>query len=122
MPLPKNLRIDIPEEIISESDLIEKNLETDILISTSIKEGFGIPILDALNFNLFCVVTDIEPFREIKKTYKGDKLFTVRDKAHYDAYIEVVKSLMRSKFDKNYLSKARSYKKMKKEINLKASN
>jgi hypothetical protein len=54
---------------VDESLLIQSSLQANLFISTSLEEGFGIPLLDSVLFGLDCVCTPIPPFREIASTY-----------------------------------------------------
>lgn len=61
---------------VSQKDLIVSYLTSDIFLSTSSEEGFGIPLLDSLFFKLKCVCTPVSSFIEIAKTYSSvDNVF-----------------------------------------------
>ena len=61
---------------VNESLLIQSSLLANLFVSTSLQEGFGIPLLDSVLFGLDCVCTPIPPFREIASTYAnlGDQV------------------------------------------------
>lgn len=56
---------------VDESLLIQSSLLANLFVSTSLQEGFGIPLLDSVLFGLDCVCTPIPPFREIASTYSN---------------------------------------------------
>lgn len=56
---------------VSETVLIHSYLCSDIFLSTSVQEGFGIPLLDSILFNLCCIATPIDPFLEIARQYSS---------------------------------------------------
>lgn len=56
---------------VSEVDLIHSYLYSDIFLSTSAQEGFGMPLLDSLLFDLCCITTPIDPFLEIARQYSS---------------------------------------------------
>ena len=66
--LPSNLELINPKEKISDNFLINEYMTSNFFVSTSIKEGFGIPFLDALLFDIFSVVVK---FQHIKKFMKN---------------------------------------------------
>jgi len=56
---------------VSEIELIRSYLYSDIFLSTSSQEGFGIPLLDSILFDLCCITTPIDPFLEIARQYSS---------------------------------------------------
>lgn len=50
---------------VKTNELIEYYLGCDVYVSLSDKEGYGIPVADAMGFNIPVVARDIPPFREI---------------------------------------------------------
>jgi len=55
---------------VSESVLVNSYLLSDIFVSTSSQEGFGIPFMDSILFNLCCIATPVESFLEISRHYR----------------------------------------------------
>lgn len=106
--LPKNIKIDLPNKSISESSLIKKFLETNFFISTSQEEGFGIPLLDAVCFNIFCIASKIKAYEEIQKTYQNEQLYLVENHADKFSYVEVINKLLKK--DISFSQKNRSEK------------
>jgi len=64
-----NFHINARQSYVDQSLLIQSSLLSDVFLSTSQEEGFGIPLLDSLLFDLHCICTPIEPFQEINRTY-----------------------------------------------------
>ena len=95
--LNKNITIDIRKKSLSEKVLIQKYLTTDIFISTSSEEGFGIPLLDAITFNIFTIASSIPAYKEIKKIYKSKKLSLLSQNSSPDDYVEIIHSLIKKK-------------------------
>ena len=54
---------------VDETLLVQSSLLANLFITTSVEEGFGIPLLDSLLFGLDCICTPIPPFREIASSY-----------------------------------------------------
>tara|TARA_B100002051_G_C16702277_1_gene621704 strand:+ start:503 stop:1633 length:1131 start_codon:yes stop_codon:yes gene_type:complete len=107
--LPKNLVINMPKNSISEEELIVKYLEAQIFISTSNNEGFGIPLLDALNFNISSIATKIQSYLEIEEFY-GDKNLTLLPVGSTsEAYKNAIRSLLYKNSKIDFHKKARIY-------------
>lgn len=62
---------------IGNTELARLYLESDIFVSTSIDEGYGMPIADSLSFGLDVVARDIEVYREIKVDFGSPKEFSL---------------------------------------------
>ncbi len=61
---------DIPDNVIFKSEITNNELfnlynHSNIVVCSSLYEGFGLPILEALQFNKKVIVSDIEVFREL---------------------------------------------------------
>lgn len=93
--IPKNLKIFSPKKSILEYKLIEIYLKTDIFISTSINEGFGIPLLDAMNFDIHCIASDIKAYKEINQYYGNNKLNLIPTNANYKDYAKAVSEILK---------------------------
>ena len=63
--LNNNVEIDFIDHISSERELIEFYDRSNLFISPSLYEGFGMPIIEAISRGCKVLCTDIEVFREI---------------------------------------------------------
>ena len=63
-----DFKINCLPHFVDETSLIHSSLRSDVFLSTSFEEGFGIPLLDSTLFGLDCVCTPIPAFREISST------------------------------------------------------
>ena len=50
---------------VSDSELLQKYVDSDLFVSLSYMEGFGIPVADALGFGMNVIVRDIDVYREL---------------------------------------------------------
>ena len=61
-------------DYVSEIEKAWLFLNSSLLISTSLYEGFGIPLLDALSINLSAIANDIPSYREIKAINRKNRI------------------------------------------------
>lgn len=109
---------------VPEAEIIQSYLLSDLFLSTSSQEGFGIPLLDAILFDLCCVVTPIESFLEIANFYSSHKN-TIHFSSSYGIGIadELACSIINASRSFDHLSpkqKAQSYIKSSESIFLSA--
>ena len=109
--LPRNIFLNIPKQSLSEKNLIQRYLNADIFISTSSDEGFGIPLLDAITFEISSIATSIPAYEEIKKVYKSNNLFLISQNSQVDDYINAAKYLIQEDLLNRQKNRAKSYDK-----------
>ncbi|MDC2974974.1 glycosyltransferase, partial [Prochlorococcus sp. AH-736-K09] len=112
----RNLKIFKPNKPISEENLIREYLETDLFISTSIAEGFGIPLLDALLFGINCLATDISSYKEIRQFYGSKNLTLIPALSDIEYYLEKLDYLIENYIYINKKIKYENYKNQYKRI------
>ena len=112
----RNLKIFKPNKSISEENLIREYLETDLFISTSIAEGFGIPLLDALLFGINCLATDISSYKEIRQFYGSKNLTLIPALSDIEYYLEKLDYLIENYIYINKKIKYENYKNQYKRI------
>ena len=66
-------------DYVSELEKVWLFLNASLLISTSINEGFGVPILDAASIDLPVLATKLASYEEIKKITKINKINLLKD-------------------------------------------
>lgn len=107
---PNNLEIYAPKESISNKELVKKYLEADFFLSTSIEEGFGMPLLDALCFGVKSIVSDIPTYREIRDSYSSLNCLLIKDHHIAKSYVNQINSeINKYEFECNFLNKANNY-------------
>jgi hypothetical protein len=93
--------------------LIQSSLLANLFFSTSREEGFGIPLLDSLLFDMKCICTPIEPFREICNNYDiaSDQVFFTSscDNSLIDEFVSTVMSAALIPHDVNPVKRASIY-------------
>ena len=114
--LKDNLKIYCPSKLVSEEVLIKQYLKADIFISTSISEGFGIPLLDALLFGINCLATDIPSYIEIKNFYDFKNLTLIPSMSDLEEYIKQINILINKNLVTDKYTKYDIYSKNYKRI------
>ena len=56
---------------VSDAELLHEYVSSDLFISLSTSEGYGIPVADAIGFGIDVVLRDIDVYRELTKTGVG---------------------------------------------------
>ena len=90
-------------DYVNELEKVWLFLNASLLISTSIKEGFGIPVLDAASIDLPVLGTKLPPYKEIKALIKNNRISLLRDNSNkpWEDYLNNLKPFI----NKNYNNK-----------------
>ncbi len=121
--LPSNLELFNPKNSVSDRVLIYEYLTSNFFVSTSIKEGFGIPFLDAITFNIYCVVSEIPTYKEIYNEYSSSNCTLIKNHNNANSYVGKIIEILNNKplikgNGKNYIKEyIRIYKKSKTKLN-----
>jgi glycosyltransferase involved in cell wall biosynthesis len=67
--LENNIDAEVIDHVGSESELIDYYDRSNLFVSPSLYEGFGMPLVEALSRGCKVLCTDIEVFREVGKDY-----------------------------------------------------
>ncbi len=93
-------KVEFKGRIPDYEDLIKEMKKADMFSMTSITEGFGLVVIEAMASGLPYVITDIPPFREVTKNGKGGYLF---ETDNFDEYCSKIKKCLKK--EKNFDSK-----------------
>lgn len=99
-----DLNLKIFDKQITNIKLIEIYLKANFFITTSCEEGFGIPLLDALLFDIFSIASNIQSYKELYSNYPNKHLYLIDDFNNLDSYLNPLEKLLMNKLiiDKEY--------------------
>ena len=121
--LPSNLELINPKDKVSDDFLINEYMTSNFFVSTSIKEGFGIPFLDAIAFDIFSVVSEIPTYKEIYEEYNNSNSCLIKDHNNAESYVaKIIETINNKKLltgnGKNYIQEYRRiFQKSKTRLN-----